>query len=536
MVGSTVSEDTAYRRLATLSHSGRLASLVLFFSALAVVLWLFRQTFSDMVSIWYRSETFHHGFLIAPISAYLAWTRRAALSVLPLRPWWLGLIAILAGSILWWLSSELSVAFVEQLSAVFVVVALVPALLGKAYARCAAFPLAFLFLAVPFGEFAIPYLIEYTASFTVFSLQILGFPVIREGIYFSIPAGNFEVVKACSGIRYLLASFSLGTLYGYLVFDGLKKRIAMSLLSLILPIVANGARALGIVLLAHYSDMQMATGVDHIVYGWLFFGIVMLTLFWIGGHFRDPESPLLSRTTVHRTLAGLGSVVRLPVAVAVFMVAIAAASTGPIIAAAAEHRAESQPVSRPAMPSAFGMWRALAEEPNSTGSVSALNARSYSTGRAIVDVSVATSAAAIDGLVEENEGTRTVDLRLARIPGGKWHSVPLGSGSEARVREWVIGWEGNYRLVWVWSELDQQLTTSVIGARLRELPGTLLGRPKQFAAFAVSVDLRAGSQAEARVLLDEFVLAAWAELRACAYEASTATMCTSNESAKAGRK
>ena len=42
----------------------------------------------------------------------------------------------------------------------------VPAVLGLPVARRIAFPLAFLYFAVPFGEFALPQLMEWTANFT----------------------------------------------------------------------------------------------------------------------------------------------------------------------------------------------------------------------------------------------------------------------------------------------------------------------------------------------------------------------------------
>ncbi len=47
--------------------------------------------------------------------------------------------------------------------------------------------------------------------------------------------------------------------------------------------LANTLRAYIIVMLGHFSDMKVATGADHLIYGWVFFGLVMFLLFWIGG-------------------------------------------------------------------------------------------------------------------------------------------------------------------------------------------------------------------------------------------------------------
>lgn len=44
-----------------------------------------------------------------------------------------------------------------------------------------------------------------------------------------------------------------------------------------------------IVMIGHYSGMTLATGVDHIVYGALFFAVIIFIMFYIGSFWRDPE-------------------------------------------------------------------------------------------------------------------------------------------------------------------------------------------------------------------------------------------------------
>ena len=72
-------------------------------------------------------------------------------------------------------------------------------------------------------------------------------------------------------------------------YQKLWKRLLFVALSVIVPIIANGMRAYMIVMIAHLSDMKLALGIDHLIYGWLFFGLVMLLLFWIGSFWRDPN-------------------------------------------------------------------------------------------------------------------------------------------------------------------------------------------------------------------------------------------------------
>ena len=101
----------------------------------------------------------------------------------------------------------------------------------------------------------------------------------------SIPRGDFEVAKACSGIRYLIASVSLGTFYAYLTYQSWGRRLLFVSMAIALPILANGLRAYGIVMIAHFTNMKHAVGVDHLIYGWLFFGVLMFVLFWVGGRY-----------------------------------------------------------------------------------------------------------------------------------------------------------------------------------------------------------------------------------------------------------
>ena len=78
--------------------------------------------------------------------------------------------------------------------------------------------LAFLFLAVPMGEELIAPLMTFTADTLELMVRASGIPVYREGTNLSLPTGNWSVVEACSGVRYLIASVTLGLLYAHLTY------------------------------------------------------------------------------------------------------------------------------------------------------------------------------------------------------------------------------------------------------------------------------------------------------------------------------
>lgn len=256
---------------------------------IGLTLVLYRETAFAMVEIWMRSGTFAHAFVVPPISLWLIWRRRdvlaravphASMAALPLLA--LAAMAWLAG----WLGAVNAAA---QFALVGLLISIVLVVLGFGVARLILFPLLFLFFAVPFGEFMLPQLMQWTADFTVAAVRLSGVPVYREGLHFIIPSGSWSVVEACSGIRYLIASLMVGTLFAYLNYNSTRRRVLFVLVAALLPLAANWLRAYMIVMLGHLSDNKLAAGVDHLVYGWVLFGIVMLALFMIGARWSEPE-------------------------------------------------------------------------------------------------------------------------------------------------------------------------------------------------------------------------------------------------------
>lgn len=262
-------------------------TLLLVAAVIAWVLICFGNTFQAMAAIWARSETFTHGFVVPPIALWLIWRRRQHLAALSPRPSaWVILPLALAG--FGWLLGELAaVNSVTQLAATAVLVLGVVTVVGTRVAWAMAFPLAFLFFAVPIGEFFMPRLMEWTADFTVLGLRFSGVPVYREGLSFIIPSGSWSVVEACSGVRYLIASLMVGTLFAYLNYRSPRRRLIFIMVSALVPIAANWVRAYIIVMLGHLSGNKLAAGVDHLIYGWVFFGVVIMLMFFIGARWSE---------------------------------------------------------------------------------------------------------------------------------------------------------------------------------------------------------------------------------------------------------
>lgn len=269
-------------------------------SGLAILwIWIlgnYHETAESMVGTWARSETFAHGFLVFPIVMWLIWRKRQSLFAMPPAFSWLGVAFMALSVLLWMVGDAVNANVIRDFALIFMLNAGAWALLGFSVVRIIAFPLFFMLFAVPFGEFLIPVFMKWTADFTVIALRITGIPVHQEGMRFIIPSGSWSVIEACSGVRYLISSLSIGSLFAYLSFNSWWRRSLFILFSLLVPIVANWFRAYFIVLLGHLSSNRLAAGVDHIIYGWVFFGVVITILFFCGAKWSEQPIDSVSRS------------------------------------------------------------------------------------------------------------------------------------------------------------------------------------------------------------------------------------------------
>lgn len=270
----------------------------LFFIALLSIS-VFFDTWSSIVETWYHSKSYNHGFIIVPISLWLCWTLRNTFINLRPKISWLALIAFIPLGFLWLVADLVHVQVIKQFAVVGMLISGFWVILGNRISSIILFPLGFLFFMVPVGDDLIAPLMEFTATFTVYLIRLTGIPVFRDGFSLSLPSGNWSVVEACSGINYLIASITLGCVYAYITYTRTWKRALFMLAASIVPVLANGFRAFIIVMIGHLSDMALAVGVDHLVYGALFFGLVMMVLFYVGSFWKDPpkgQTQYLSRT------------------------------------------------------------------------------------------------------------------------------------------------------------------------------------------------------------------------------------------------
>lgn len=473
-----------------------LAALGLAWAAVIGLLW---PAAASMVDVWWVSSTYNHGFLIAPAAFYLAWEQRAALARLAPRPAPVALIVVLGAALAWFAGDVTRVNVVSHAALVVALQAATVAVLGWRVCRLLAFPIGFLLFAVPFGDFLVPPLQDLTAEFVVAGLQIIGIPVYLDGIFLQIPNGRFEVAEACSGVRFLIAMIALGTLVAYMFMHSWRRRLLFMAIACAVPIVANGFRALGIVVIGHVSDMTVAVGADHLIYGWFFFAVVMALVLLLGWWMR--EAPARHAEPVPEGRPARAAAFALT-AVAVALVA----AIGPAAARLTDAPTDAPAVNLAPLPGGAG-WVATdpaepAWQPRFEGAdASALVA--YGKGDDRVEAFVAYYAV-------QRHDAELLSYRNALYDGKAWRRAGGGRAAvivdgaaidAAQVR--LLSRRAG-RLVWSWYWVDGHFTADPLLAKLYHLRAVLTGGGHAMAIVAIAADY-VETPAEARATLERFV-------------------------------
>ncbi len=439
-----------------------------------------------MVEIWKQSSAYGHCYLVIPVAVWMAWRESAALASVPLSPFWLGLVVIAAIGFVWLLGELASVAVVTQFAAIGLVVATVLTVFGRTWARQLAFPLGFLFFAVPFGEGLLPILMEWTADVTVGALRVTGIPVYREGNYFVLPSGAWSVVEACSGVRYLIAAFMVGCIFAWLHYRTWTKRVVFVCLALAVALVSNWLRAYAIVLMGHLSNNRIGTGIiDHNLFGWLIFGAAMFGLFSIAMRWRDREGDsTLSRAP--RSRAQPGSFFAI---FAVLTASLLTVAAWPVAAGRLESRVDVRPIRIEAI-APRGGWQiapvAADDWAPELVAPSAVDVQAFARGEGIVGVYLGVYR-------DQKQGSELVNMQnqIVSTERKRWRLVESGSlevrlnGEKTPIRTALVRGTSEQFLIWHWYWLAGHTTSSDVRAKVELAVQRLTGASDTAAWVAV---------------------------------------------------
>ena len=463
------------------------------------IMLLFGRDVAALTTIWWTSTTFGHCLFITPVLVWLVWQRRADLARVVPVGWVPGLAIVALGGLGWLLGEAGEVALARHLGIVMMLQGAVVALLGPNVARALLFPLAYAFFLVPFGEGLEAPLQTITVAMTMPLLHLFGVAAHVDGVLITIPNGYFEVAEACSGAKFVIAMIVYGALVANVCFVSWRRRAIFMAVAVVVPVLANAVRAFGTIYAAYLTSVERATGLDHIVYGWVFFGLVMAATLAIGWRWFDraPDAPMFDP-------ARLQAVPKLrldaPIAAALVLATVA---IFPLWSAAIAGRTQALP-EQIALPEVAG-WHRVATStrapwaPNYPGADHFLFGRYADAAGDMVDLAIAVYGSQHEGkeilafgvgpLREDDIWVRVDDL--PDLAGGAVMRVTAPGPVERQIVTW-------YRV-------GDVLTHKGPVVKLETLKAKLLGGPQRAVAVNVSAEVVPGH--DPRAAMARFVAA-----------------------------
>jgi exosortase B len=237
----------------------------------------------------WQTEQEGHGPLIIAASVWLVWQSREQIKSVKLSPApIIGWSVLLLGLLLMFVARTQDILTAEAFSIIPVIAGCVLLAAGWPMLRIVAFPIGFLFFAVPMPDWIIdgatvPLKVFISDSVTRI-LYAAGFPIAQNGVMIMIGSYQLLVKDACSGMNSIFALSAIGVFYAYAFRWQEKVRSVILLLSIIpITIAANFIRVITLVLIAYYGGPDMLEGTVHDLTGIGLFVVAVILLFLLDG-------------------------------------------------------------------------------------------------------------------------------------------------------------------------------------------------------------------------------------------------------------
>ncbi len=474
-------------------------------AAWAALIVLFRSDWADMAAQWLDSSTYNHIVLVPAIVAWAIHQRWGQVSQLKAVIWWPALLAFGAALAIWLLGAVAGFNLFKQIGAVAVLPAVAALVLGPRITAGLIFPLAYMAFLVPFGDELVPPLQMITAWLTIELTHLSGIPAAVNGVFIDTPAGLFEVAEACSGVKFLIAMIALGTLVANVCFVSWKRRIGFMALAIVVPIVANGIRAWATIYAAQSIGAEAAGGFDHIVYGWVFFAVVIAAVLGIAWRWFDRalDAELIDLAAIESSpfLTRLEALSASPLRV---LAASAALLVGVTAWSGAAERLSAPLPSAIDLPQVAGWTRVdyrpkVGWEPRAAGAEHRLLGRYRDARGREVDVFYALYSAQRDGKEAGGfgEGALPTD--------GVWSWSKPGNPVQGAKSDWLLAEGRVNRLAETWYRTGDLLSGSNAKLKLATIADRLRLRARPTMLLILSVE---GQEAVAEQTLSDFRTAA----------------------------
>ncbi|MGI4788619.1 MAG: exosortase/archaeosortase family protein [Janthinobacterium lividum] len=194
-----------------------------------------------------KPESYYgHAPLIPLIAGLMVWHRRSALAAIIKEPTVFALLVLIPALALLVFAIKIQAEALESTGLLLTVTAGVWLVLGTAFVRAAAFPLAFLWLMAPLpGPVLNDATLRVQMLSTVFAndlLHLMTFSTTLTGNVIQMEDYALFVDVPCSGFKLLLALLTFSAAFAYLVDGTPGRRLALFAFSLPLSLLVNSVR------------------------------------------------------------------------------------------------------------------------------------------------------------------------------------------------------------------------------------------------------------------------------------------------------
>ena len=263
--------DSATRLVPTpLLTSWGQSVLILFVAVIA-----YFQTWIDIWPYWEnKNATYTHGTLIAAVTLWLIWRSRPDVNRQRASSDSCGLVATMLLSTASVFAQKANLFIVHATLWPLLALAALWAALGLNVAARLAFPLAFLYFAIPVWEVLKPPLQAITTTMAGLLTSILGIPAAFDGPYVTLPTGTIFIAEDCSGAHFLAVALAVGALAGVFRNDDIRTRVVILIIAGLLSMAFNWVRILLIALAYLHPDLkEVFETMGHLTFGWWVFAL-----------------------------------------------------------------------------------------------------------------------------------------------------------------------------------------------------------------------------------------------------------------------
>jgi len=113
-------------------------------------------------------------------------------------------------------------------------------------------------------------------------MSYTGIPTYVEGNTVTIPPGIFEIAGGCSGLRYLLVSLAISSLFIFLNIKKTSHGVLFLFIAILGSLITNWIRITGLILIGYFTDMESSLMADHNTFGWYLYIPFIIGLFYLG--------------------------------------------------------------------------------------------------------------------------------------------------------------------------------------------------------------------------------------------------------------